>query len=126
MKAYVYVDGFNLYYGCLKNSPYKWLDLQKLCQFIFPHHEIAKIKYFTAPVKIRTNEQDQDKPNRQQIYLRALRTTPGLEIIQGIFLTHKVQMMKADYSGYVKVIKTEEKGTDANIATHLINDGYKK
>lgn len=23
----VYIDGFNLYYGALKGSPYKWLDL---------------------------------------------------------------------------------------------------
>ena len=22
----VYVDGYNLYYGCLKGSPHKWLD----------------------------------------------------------------------------------------------------
>lgn len=27
---------------------------------------------------------------------------------------------------FAKVIKTEEKGSDVNIATHLINDGYKK
>ena len=27
---------------------------------------------------------------------------------------------------YVRVIKTEEKGSDVNLATHLLNDGYKK
>ena len=26
----VYVDGFNLYYGCLKGTPHKWLDLDAL------------------------------------------------------------------------------------------------
>ena len=26
----VYVDGLNLYYGALRNSPYRWLDLRKL------------------------------------------------------------------------------------------------
>ena len=26
---------------------------------------------------------------------------------------------------YVNVMKTEEKGSDVNIAAHLINDGYK-
>ena len=31
-RAYVYVDGFNLYYGALKRTPYKWLDLGKFCQ----------------------------------------------------------------------------------------------
>ncbi len=28
-------------------------------------------------------------------------------------------------SGYVKVIKTEEKGSDVNLALHLLSDGYK-
>ena len=31
-KTIIYVDGFNLYYR-LKNTPYKWLDLQKLSKF---------------------------------------------------------------------------------------------
>jgi hypothetical protein len=29
--ALVYIDGFNLYYGAVKGSPYKWLDLAALC-----------------------------------------------------------------------------------------------
>jgi hypothetical protein len=28
-------------------------------------------------------------------------------------------------SGYVKVIKTEEKGSDVNLATHLLLDGFR-
>lgn len=125
MKAYVYIDGFNLYYGCLKRSPYKWLDVSRLCHFLFPHYEIAKIKYYTAPVKIRDNDLDHDKPNRQQIYLRALRTISNLTIFYGAFLTHVVTMKCAHHQGYEQVIKTEEKGTDVNIASHLIHDAYK-
>ena len=125
MKVYVYVDGFNLYYGCLKGSSYKWLNLRKLSELLFPNHIVAKIKYFTAPIKIWDNDRDHDKPNRQQIYLRALRTIPGLEIIQGSFLSHVVSMRYADGTGYARVIKTEEKGTDVNIASHLINDARK-
>jgi len=26
MKTVLYIDGFNLYYGCLRHSPYKWLN----------------------------------------------------------------------------------------------------
>ena len=26
----VYIDGLNLYYGALRDSPYRWLDLMKL------------------------------------------------------------------------------------------------
>ena len=45
MRTYVYVDGFNLYYGALKNSPWKWLDLFALFQEILqPHHQILNIK----------------------------------------------------------------------------------
>jgi len=125
MKVYVYIDGFNLYYGCLKKSKYKWLNVNKLSSLLSPKHDICKIKYFTALIKIRENDSDHDKPNRQQIYLRALRTLPNLEIIKGTFLTHSVSMKNAEGKGYTKVIKTEEKGTDVNIASHLINDGYK-
>jgi uncharacterized LabA/DUF88 family protein len=124
MKVNVYIDGFNLYYGCLKNSPYLWLDVNKMCRLLFPHDEIVKIKYFTAPIKIR-DDNDPDRANRQQIYLRALRTIPNLEIIEGIFLSHVVTMKLASGKGYTQVIKSEEKGTDVNIATHLLHDAYK-
>ncbi len=30
LKTRIYIDGYNLYYGALKRSPYKWLDPEKL------------------------------------------------------------------------------------------------
>ena len=124
MLVRVYIDGFNLYYGALKNTPYKWLDVEKMCSFLFPQDTISTIKYFTAPVRVRANDTDLDKPNRQQIYLRALRTIEGLEVIEGNFLTHVVKMKNAQGTGFTAVIKTEEKGTDVNIASHIINDAH--
>lgn len=125
--SYVYVDGFNLYYGAVKGTAYKWLDIQKMVQLILPKNQILKIKYFTALVNARP--QDPDQPIRQQMYLRALRTIPNLEIIRGHFLSHTVWMTLANPSPgqnpYVEVIKTEEKGSDVNIATHLLYDGVK-
>ena len=127
MRTYVYVDGFNLYYGAVKGTPYKWLNILRLCQLLLPKNQILKIKYFTALVTARPS--DPDQPNRQQIYLRALRTIPDLEIIYGHFLEHEVMMPAAGNPAgnphYVKVIKTEEKGSDVHIATHMISDGYK-
>lgn len=38
MNTIVYIDGFNLYYGAVKGTPYKWLDLQALCQMLLPQH----------------------------------------------------------------------------------------
>jgi uncharacterized LabA/DUF88 family protein len=126
MKTIVYVDGFNLYYGAVKGTAYKWLDILKLCQLLLPKNQIIKIKYFTAPVTARPS--DPDQPNRQQMYLRALRTIPGLEIIYGHFLEHEIMMAVANPAPgtpkYVRVIKTEEKGSDVNIAAHMLSDGY--
>lgn len=126
MRTYVYVDGFNLYYGALKESPYKWLNILTLCQLLIPKNQIAKIKYFTALVSARPT--DPDQPNRQQLLLRALQTIPGLEIILGHFLTHEIMMPLANPvpggSKLVRVIKTEEKGSDVNIAAHMVNDGH--
>jgi uncharacterized LabA/DUF88 family protein len=126
MKTFVYVDGFNLYYGAVKGTPYKWLDISKLCQLLLPKHQILRIKYFTARVSGRSG--DPHQPTRQQTFLRALGTIPHLEIIYGHFLTNEVMMPLAgcppNSQKYVKVIKTEEKGSDVNIATHLLRDGY--
>lgn len=124
MKANIYVDGFNLYYGALKKTPYRWLNIEKLCRIMLPHDTINQIKYFTALVNPRSGDPSQSV--RQKTYLRALQTIPNLEIIYGHFLTHHIMMPLAPPKhGYVKVIKTEEKGSDVNLALHLLSDGYK-
>ena len=73
----VYVDGFNLYYGCLKGTPHKWLDLEALCAVMMPTNDIKRIRYFTARVKERPG--DTTPPVRQQAYLRALYSSPKVE-----------------------------------------------
>lgn len=43
----------------------------------------------------------------------------------GFFLTHEIMMPLAPPDrGYRRVIKTEEKGSDVNLATHLLIDGF--
>lgn len=128
-KTIVYIDGFNLYYA-LKKQNAKWLDLESLCNRMLTDNDIVKIKYFTARVKNRVG--DLDVQVRQNAYLRALSANPKIEIIYGHFLTNDVWMVKASDEGKdikkinkVKVIKTEEKGSDVNIATHLLMDGFK-
>ncbi len=126
-KTTVYIDGFNLYYGSLKGTNFKWIDLNKLCCLTLPSNQINKIKYFSARVKSRID--DHDLPNRQQIYLRAIKTLPNVEIILGHFLSHVISLPLANpqdgKNKFVDVIKFEEKGSDVNIATHLVNDGHK-
>ena len=125
MRTYIYIDGFNFYYLALRFSNFKWLNFKALFQKILSSkNEILKIKYFTANV---SGKYDQDKPRRQNIYLSALQKyIPEIEIIKGHFQTHKVSMPTAkNPRKKVEVLKTEEKCTDVNLAVHLVNDGWK-
>ena len=52
-KTIVYIDGFNLYYGLLRSSKNKWLDVVAFANSLLPRpdeHEILAVKYFTARV----------------------------------------------------------------------------
>jgi len=166
MRTYIYIDGFNFYYGAVRNTPYKWLDFKSFFQKILaPEHDILAIKYFTAHV---TGKLDPRQPVRQKTYLRALKKhIPEISVHLGHFSTqdvlsplswnHKkfkewknisgrvrrfnvpivlpdqveiVAPLSSDQSKYgdrrffVPIIKTEEKGSDFNIAVHLLNDSW--
>ena len=125
MRTRVYVDGYNLYYACLRRSPHKWLNILHLVQSQLPKNQIDKVRYFTARVSARPN--DPGQPQRQETYFRALATVPEVEIHFSHFLTHEVTMPDAvswQQGLYkpVRVIKTEEKGSDVNLATWLLID----
>lgn len=119
IRTIVYVDAFNLYYGALKDTPYKWLDLLALSRAMLRRDNVVEsIKYFTAKVVPRPS--DPSAPTRQNLYLRALRTIKA-DVVLGRFLSHPVRMMlshpQPGASPFVEVIKTEEKGSDVNIAS---------
>jgi uncharacterized LabA/DUF88 family protein len=40
----IYVDGFNPYYGCLKGSPYQWLDIGALCRKLVPSNPVEVLR----------------------------------------------------------------------------------
>ena len=129
----IYVDGFNLYYSAVRDTPFKWLNIATLCQNLLPNSKIHKIKYFSARVK--ASRHDPDAPTRQDYYFRALRTIPNLEIIKGHFVRWPRLMPQYPlaYPNYpilnkppqrVQVQRTEEKGSDVNLATHLLYDCF--
>jgi len=89
----VYIDGFNFYYGCVKGTEYKWLDLRKFAEGILPGHDIQKIKYFTASVK---PTDDPKQPVRQAVYLRAIQTIAGVSVEYGDFQRKKRPMPIAE------------------------------
>ena len=79
MKLAVYIDGLNLYYGALKNTPYKWLNVKSLIKNILPSHlSIINVKYFTA--RISPVMGNLDAPLRQSLYIRALKTLKDVEV----------------------------------------------
>ena len=125
MKVRVYVDGFNLYYGALKARPAsRWLDLAVLSRLLRPDDTIDAIRYFTARVK---GDRDATAPGKQKLYLAALGTLPLVTVHFGQFRTHPVAMPLAKPGPgkrrTARVLKTEEKGSDVNLATYLLLDG---
>ena len=143
MRTYVYIDGFNLYYGCVKGTPYKWLNIVELCRRLMPDNEIQRVHYFTARVK--SPPDDPQMHTRQQAFIRALETLPEIQVTYGSFLASQKKMPlakprpgRADDlapnivtlqpggpTGAV-VLNTEEKGSDVNIATMLVADAFRK
>ncbi|MBQ6668733.1 MAG: NYN domain-containing protein [Deltaproteobacteria bacterium] len=126
MRTSVYIDGFNLYYRILKGTPYKWLDLKAMLVSLLPEHcQIDHIKYFTALV---SGKRDAGQPIRQKTYIRALeKYIPELSVHYGRFLSNPVSACRYPLTNpptFVNILKTEEKGSDVNLAVHLLNDAW--
>ncbi len=126
MKANVYIDAFNLYYGCIKDTPFRWLDPRLLSEKLLPRHQVHRVRYFTARIQARPT--DPRAPQRQQTYIRALETIPGLTVHYGHFLSKATRMPLARPPRRgprtVEVMKTEEKGSDVNLAAYLLLDAF--
>jgi len=126
LKTYAYIDGFNLYYRALKGTPHKWLDLDSFLGRVYPKNEFVVIRYFTA--KVKPLPVDPDQRIRQQVYLRALRPLDNVRLHFGHFTSHPVTLPLAASTRrgprFAKVIKSEEKGSDVNLAAHLVNDAH--
>lgn len=139
MRTIVYVDGFNLYYRLLERRPHlKWVNPKILAeQVLSPQNQIVQVRYYTARVSGRT---DPTAPARQQVYLDALATVPEISVHMGTFLSstkfaglvhppefrpHLPLQMAEPWPAVVKIHKTEEKGSDVNLASHLLLDAFR-
>ena len=129
-KTLVYIDGYNLYYGLLKGSKYKWLDLLALSKALLrQEHEIIGVNYFTAYIK--TYPHDQAAAERQNVYIQALESCEKVNVVQGFYRKSNVLMPVVDDScrvcenvtdGLVRVVKLEEKKSDVNLAVKMVVD----
>ena len=125
MNAIVYVDGLNLYHGALKKTSYQWLNIKLLVSNLCKGLDIQKIKYYSTKLNIRPQDDGKDEATiEQQMYWRALQTIPELTVVEGFFTIQKIKAKLTNSDGFAKVFKTEEKMTDVNLATHMIQDGY--
>ncbi|UYN82877.1 MAG: NYN domain-containing protein [Microcella sp.] len=129
----MYVDGFNLYRQKLQHHPdAKWLDLVKLSELLLPTHDIVGVEYFTALLKPALGT-DPQAPIRQQTYLRALTSLPTVRQHFGQFRhdTRRlpvipIELDEAGAPRRVKVRKTEEKGSDVNLAARMVVDASRQ
>ena len=136
MRTIVYVDGFNLYFRLLQKRPaLKWLNIKVLAERVLnPANQIIAVRYYTARVSGRL---DPHGPGRQQVYLDALATVPEISVHMGMFLSSEkfaglmhppefrpVASLPPPWPDVVKVLKVEEKGSDVNLACHLLLDAF--
>lgn len=129
LRTVVYIDGYNLYYGLLRKSNRKWLDVVAL----FNDHvldkdaDLVEVRYYTAPVLGRMSD-DSRSLQRQRQYLQALHkiNPTKLTIVQGkILATTPHQRLvnpipEAPHLQTVKVYDFNEKKTDVNLASDMI------
>ena len=121
MRTTIYVDGFNLYYGCLKNTDFKWSNLQVLfLNILAGHHSIDRICYFTA--RLRQSAHDPKAHLRQKSYLNALQTLANLEIHYENFYVFVAYAKCQSTAKYFRGLKTEEKVSYVNFLVQLLNN----
>lgn len=118
-RSIIYVDGFNLFYGALKGSTHRWLNLDRYFQMLRQADDIRRIHYFTARTVSPASPS-------QDAYLRALATLPLVNIIEGKFKEREVHCRVAacTHAGSKVVRVPTEKRTDVNIALQLLDDAY--
>lgn len=137
MRTTIYVDGFNLYYRMLKSHPsLKWLNIKALAERVLSKdNKVTAVRYYTARV---TGRFDASAPRRQEIYLDALATIPEVSVHMGSFLSSEkfaelvhppefrpqIEGLPEPWPNVVKILKTEEKGSDVNLASHLLLDAF--
>lgn len=137
-RASVYIDGFHFYYACFKRnrrscSPRdKWLNYRLLAESLLSPDEILhQVHYFT--VVVHRSDTDPEQNLRQETYFRALRTIPSPKLHYGkhIPVERTGRLAHPDPASLglwpeqrVTISTFEEKGTDVNLATAVLEDSH--
>lgn len=129
MRTAFFVDGYNVFYGLLAGTPYKWLDLKGLLGHVAyienPRSALVSVDYFTSSVKPELATRGIASKEAQDAYVRALKTT-SVSVHYG---RHKLEPAKAprfidrktgaSRQDKVAIWKLEEKETDVHIAISM-------
>ncbi|MBV4476644.1 MULTISPECIES: NYN domain-containing protein [Pseudomonas] len=129
MRTACFVDGYNLFYGLLAGTPYKWLNLRSLLSHIThienPKSSISSIDYFTSPIKPQLATLGRISKEAQDSYIKALRASN----VTVHFGRHQLEPAKAprfvgrhtpaSRQDKVDIWKLEEKETDVHIAISM-------
>ncbi|PYG82162.1 MULTISPECIES: NYN domain-containing protein [unclassified Pseudomonas] len=129
MRTACFVDGYNVFYGLVAGTKYKWLDLPALLKHIIrieqPESELSAISFFTSGVKPSLASRGNLSKEAQDTYLRAL-IAQGVTVHYG---RHQLEPRNAprfvskdtppSRLDQVAISKLEEKETDVHIAISM-------
>ena len=122
--AIVYIDGLNLHRRLVQsNDSAAWVDYVKLIEIVLRDHQVIKVRLFT------TNENFSNPASRQKYLNYMAKYGDRFQVHLGRFRTvvriypkHPSDNSIPDYLSYVKVRKTEEKGSDVALGSYMVFD----
>ena len=144
LRTRIYVDGYNFYYGCLKGTPFKWLDLMVLFErWVLPSAATGSgsrssqllplaINYFTADI-LEKAARAPDSVSSQSRYHTALKKLypDRIKCIKGYYslIESKAKIVDAEEPAKwprdcqeILVWKLEEKQSDVSLALQAYHD----
>lgn len=140
LRTAIYIDGYNLYYGRLRGTQYKWLDVVALfgqmIRTINPSSQLIAVKYFTAPALTKFARHGEASMKAQNDYHRALEAkypnvfskTLGTHSYEkdGTALPVYIEGQAFNRANRVKVWRLVEKKTDVNLAMAMYGDAMRQ
>lgn len=136
LRTAIYIDGYNLYYGRLRGTQYKWLDVvalfSQITRSIEPGSQIISVKFFTAPALPKFASYGKESMRAQNDYHRALeakypkhfKKVLGSHVYEkdGTKMPLYVEGDDFDKDNTVRVWRLVEKKTDVNLALAMYRD----
>ena len=139
LRTAIYIDGYNLYYGRLRGTPFKWLDMvalfSKMVGSVEPRSRVVAVKYFTAPALTKFARHGEESMRAQNDYIRAhearypklFSKVLGTHVYEreGTEMPMYLSGQQFDKSKTVRVWRLVEKKTDVNLAIGMYRDTSK-